>query len=689
MDIRGFHIHGDNIVECERFLNLLTPILIKRGFVQNGSINSFICPKYTFTKNDTSMYFQFLPGFNSSSKKKDNKKKRRWDNNILDIIKQRGGPLREAADIFLTEIVDSQELPIVAIEYCSALQAGNQAWQRSGRSYSYGKAKIPLLYVVDIGGYELSEARDRIATRLPSPTVPFSYVSFSMLNNVQVSQIFTSNSGTSDLIKSKYKDIFGQKELKDFVEQILFGLPKTKTINKIQEKQLSFVIESAKEKDKRKFNKKQWQDFFDVISKNGNVMNFLETEGVPNWNKKVSIDRTTSFKQHLESAKSLCLGITQNDLPFCLLPSSKRVQYTQKLSQIYDTKLSNDFYKWLSTSEKPLVLCWVAGFKPRGDDSRPDRGLLPLCRMLLGDEVEIITIIYGPLTDTSFKNLTHSPTSLQSNGLWQAVFDGSNALIIDSLTTADSTNISFLKNHWQGKPNKEVAVNDLGSMPYTNPYPLIFSENDVDSLIHNFFKKYQENDVCYEVMCNPPGGDWSGMSYFDAIKNTELRWLTLPRIGNRENKRPDHIIQIHDDTNSFLLSIESKEIPNTIEDNIGNRLNWYVEALMATECSSSRDLEKNIWTNEAISIDLSSSIFASGIAFLGDNSPNSPSPSKKAIAKAEERSNSDISFTVDFPNGVEELQIKPLTQTGRDILKILEDNIGAVSSPFLTIRFLK
>ena len=511
MDIRGFHIHGDNIVECERFLDLITPILIKRGFIQAESIGSFICPKYTFNTNDLSIYFQFLPGFNSSSKREDTKKKGRWDNNILDIIKQRGGPLREAADIFLTEIVDSKEVPIIAIEYCSALQAGNQAWQRSGRSYSYGKAKIPLLYIVDIGGYELSEGRDKIAPRLPSPTVPFSYISFSILNSVQVSQIFISNSGTSDLIKSKYKDIFGQEELKSFVEEMLFDSPTTKTIDKMQEKQLSFVIESAKEVDKRKFTKKQWRDLFEVVSKNEDVLSFLEKEGVPKWSKKVSIPRTVSFKQHLESAKSLCLGITQNDLPFCLLPSSKRLEYVQNLSTIYDTKLSNEFYKWLSSSKKPLVLCWVAGFKPKGDDSRPDRGLLPLCRMLLGDDVEIITIIYGPLTDASFKNLTEDPTALQANGLWQAVFDGSNALIIDSLTTEQSKNISFLEDHWQSELNKKLLVNGLPLLPYTNPHPLIFSENDVDSLMHNFFKKYQTSNICYELMCNPPGGDWSGM----------------------------------------------------------------------------------------------------------------------------------------------------------------------------------
>lgn len=685
MDTRGFNIHGDNIVECERFLDLVKPILIKRGFFLQELVGSYICPKYIFAKDNSKFYFQFLPGFSNNSKKQN---RRRWDNNILDVIKLRGGRLREAADIFLTEVVDTKEKPILAIEYCSALQAGNQAWQRSGRPYSYGKAEIPFIYIVDIGGIELSEGRGKKAPRLPSPTVPASYISFSTLNNLQVSQIFISNPGTNKLIKEKFKDIFGPEDLRDFVEELLFNLPTEETISRIKEKQISFVKESANEKDKTKFTKSQWKRFFDVVSEGKNMLEFLEKEGIPKWSKISSIPKTASFHKNLESTKSLCLGITQNNLPFCLLPSENRSEYIQNLSEIYNTRLSDDFYEWLSSSEKPLVLCWVAGFKPKGDDSRPDRGLLPLCRMLLGDEVEIITIVYGPLTKPSFKTLTDSPVSLLANGLWQAIFDGSNALIVDSLTTVDSKKISFLKKHWSSDLNVKAVNEELPSLPYTSPYPLVFSENDVDSLVHNFFKKYQEDNICYELMCNPPGGDWSGMSYFDVVNNTECRWLTLPRIGDRKHKRPDHIIQIHDGDNSFLLSIESKEVPKTIEDNIGNRLNWYVEALFAIECSSSRNLKNNIWTDEAIKIDLSTSIFASGIAFLGDNSPNAPEKSKKVILEAEKRSNSDISFTANISNSKEELQIKPLTKIGESIVAILKNNVNIFSQSSLTVNFL-
>lgn len=504
MGSRYFHIHGDNIIECERFLELIDSILIKQGFTKLNIYSSFICPKFIFRLEETELNFQFLPGIKSSS---DIQSKKRWNNNILDVVKKRGGPLREAADILLTEIINSEEKPLVAIEYCSALPAGNQAWQRSGRSYSYGKAKIPLLYVVDIGGYELDARRENLNIRLPTATVPFSYISFSELNNIQVNQIFLSNFGTNKETREKFGGVFGEDILINYIQGILFSNINIDLLNEIRNKQLNFILNTSKETDTKKFNTTQWKNFFNIIIQGKDVISFLETESIKNWSKKISIDTTTSFKCHLQIAKQLCLGITQKDLPFCLVPGKDRQIYLSELKAIYKDKLTNEFYEWIGSSSKSLVLCWIAGFKPRGDDSRPDRGLLPLCRMLLGEDVEILTVIYGPAPTNSLNDLKNEPNKLQINGLWQAILNASNGLIIDSVTSQNLTHISFLKKNWEVKNSNEILnVTDIGS-PYVTPYPLRFSENDVDSLIHNFFKKYQEFNVCFELSCNPPGGD--------------------------------------------------------------------------------------------------------------------------------------------------------------------------------------
>lgn len=90
-----------------------------------------------------------------------------------------GGVLRESADAILTRFSDDTESPILAIEFCSALPAGNQAWQRSGRAYSMAKAGIPYLFITELGGFELSVDRKKKAARLPNPAVPYSYSAYS------------------------------------------------------------------------------------------------------------------------------------------------------------------------------------------------------------------------------------------------------------------------------------------------------------------------------------------------------------------------------------------------------------------------------------------------------------------------------------------------------------------------------
>ena len=78
-------------------------------------------------------------------------------------------------------------------------------------------------------------------------------------------------------------------------------------------------------------------------------------------------------------------------------------------------------------------------------------------------------------------------------------------------------------------------------------------------------------------MCNPPGGDWSGISLLDFDKNIEYRWTSLPRVSGIESKRPDHIIQFD---SKQLLSVESKDTEASLEDAIGPRLIKYVNDLI-------------------------------------------------------------------------------------------------------------
>ena len=169
---RIFNIHGDNIVECERALNLCKESLNLKNTKLLPESTVF-CPSYSAENADYSFQFTFFPGYG------------RWNFDILSLLRTAPESLREAPDVLITEIIEGKEKPLLAIEYCGAFPAGNQAWQRSGRGYSTGKSKVPYLYVAELGGYELdTRTREKKAARFPNPAVPFSYLTYTKENSL-------------------------------------------------------------------------------------------------------------------------------------------------------------------------------------------------------------------------------------------------------------------------------------------------------------------------------------------------------------------------------------------------------------------------------------------------------------------------------------------------------------------------
>ena len=135
MKHRHFGIHGDNIVECERMLSLLCQALGSDGISLSGNVPA---PEIKFTAVGETYHVTLYPAFG------------RWQQDLQMYLHNVGGVLRESADAILTRFSDDTESPILAIEFCSALPAGNQAWQRSGRAYSMAKAGIPYLFITEL-----------------------------------------------------------------------------------------------------------------------------------------------------------------------------------------------------------------------------------------------------------------------------------------------------------------------------------------------------------------------------------------------------------------------------------------------------------------------------------------------------------------------------------------------------------
>jgi hypothetical protein len=105
-----------------------------------------------------------------------------------------------------------------------------------------------------------------------------------------------------------------------------------------------------------------------------------------------------------------------------------------------------------------------------------------------------------------------------------------------------------------------------------------------------------KDKVFFEGLCNPPGGNWSGISLYNFNTGLETRWVSLPRVSGKEAKRPDHLFQIMvSKEESNILTIESKDTSSSVEENIGNRLKRYILELVRKGPNISRTKESENW----------------------------------------------------------------------------------------------
>lgn len=596
-----FHIHGDNIVECERTFELIKSALIDKITEIIGPSGSPFCPEYNLILQglEHPLHLTFFPGFG------------RWNENILDYIRRCGGILREAADAIISGVTGQSEEPLIAIEYCGALPAGNQAWQRSGRAYSFGKARIPYLYVAELGGYELDENRVRKAPRMPNPAIPFSYLSFSLEQSSPVLPVFVTSPGADDISRRFYAEEFADNELIALIRAIILNESPDQSYEILRRKVFSFVQKKASTaRIGNTLSAEQWSDLYNNIRGGIPLADYLVSNARLRWSKTAYIDGLTDTARSLMNiASEFAIGLTSSGLPICVIPKDLRPAFASAISELYGD-LPQDFFCWLSRNEH-LAICWIMGFKPRGDDARPDRGLPPLTRMLIGNNHDLLSIIYGPAPSRAWSMLINNPSQLiEQNGLWESIFAVSDSILVDSRTDHVSHH-GFLRTHWQ-----TAIIDQTRKTIFANPLPIRFGENDVDTVLHTLLKHHAGDDV-FEGMCNPPGGDWSGVSLLSLDRSLKLRWLSLPRVSGNDTKRPDHVFQFFDlGPLPIILSIESKETAISVEANIGPRLSTYIANLITSPASVEREDLSLPWRHSTHRLIHDRFTFASAIAFI-------------------------------------------------------------------------
>ena len=589
-----FRIHGDNIVECERVTQIILDAL-----KPNKITTQLIAPSTTmfslqssYDGEDIDWHFELLPCFKK-------KKKKRWPGNIFDSLKEAGSFFDETPDVIISEIDKAnQETILLAIEFCSALQAGNQAWQRSARAFSVGRTGCPYLYIVDFVKYELNNAtRARKNLRFPNAAVPYSYISYSKNTGNFIAQLYIQSEefdkSRDPALRDFHEADFSHAELGIYIIKLLLHMDTAKEETAILDKNMHIVeFLARKSKEGSNYTANEFREISSMTT--GNIVDYAVQKNRFIFHKTIANDSHHGDSERVvELIDSLSTGLASKDLPFGIIPAKKRTEFADELQKIYPDA-SPDFIRALGSNQKHLIITVFKGFKPRGDDNRPDRGLLPLVSMLSSADVDTISYIYGPVLQKNLELLDKKPEKLaKKNGLWRSILALSNFVVLDvPVLDCEETHDAI---RFYDTTSIKNSYHQLGQNAVLTPQkafpciPTAYGEDDVDTAIHYFFTHIL-GSCCFEGMCNPPGGDWSGFSIIDGIY--EKRWLSLPRVSSViSGKRPDHILQISAGTDKpVLLSIESKEKSSDLEQDVGTKLVTYIKAIMKYTPSVQRDL---------------------------------------------------------------------------------------------------
>ncbi|GJN65691.1 hypothetical protein [Faecalibacterium gallinarum] len=678
--LRTFRIHGDNIVECERIAKLIleetAPTSVEISLMSPSTIVYNIY--FNYLGRNFEWQLELLPGFNKAGR-------RRWEANIFTILKNNGSFLDETPDAIVTYVEDGLETILYAIEFCSALQAGNQAWQRSGRAFSTGRTGCPYIYVVDFVNYELNpKTRKRKSLRFPNPAVPYSYINFSEDTENFVAQVYIRSSEFDKYIEPKLRDFdennFAEAELSRYIVKRMCGFDTSKEESIILQKNLNIVLFLASSlQPKTNFTPSQWRKLY--ANRQGIIEYSLKNSGF-SFRKKISAKgHHGNSVDFLDLAEKLSVGMASKELPFGIIPAENRRNLANGIHKLYPTYDATVLNK-IASDHSDLILCMIKGFKPKGDDNRPDRGILPLAAMLASTDIEVMTYIYGPVIERNFNALITKPEHLAaSNGFWRAILALSDFVALDVPIIAGHSydaevllDTSTLKEYYveQLPDEKRLTQDEFSSIPQS------FHEDDVDTGIHFLFS-HLLHEVCFEGMCNPPGGDWSGLSVL--YDDYEVRWLSLPRVSEEvDGKRPDHVLEIFGVfKRPVLLSIESKERSVDLEANVGEELVNYIQNLMNYVPNVERLVHPRIgtWTQSKHLVDFSAFEVISAAAYLRGYA--------QANRTVFERSNCDMLFIMEPVEHGWEIEIVTTTRAAKILKEFICDKIDEIGFDDITL----
>jgi hypothetical protein len=564
-------IHGDNVVECDRALKHIEEALEFRAEWLSASDPRR--PTFAGSSRSVSRTVEItlLPGHG------------RWGYDIPLALAGLGSTIRENADAVISVKEEDGERIILAMEFCGALPAGNNAWQRHGRAYSFGQAGIPYLIYSEVGGQELYADRTEKSSRLPNPAVPYSLVLFSRHSRVPVLPVYEAAPSATEDDRAAFLPAMGKEAGLDFLRATLLGADTTSAVLELEKRALDMAkLVGDRRKRVDGYNADQWRA---LLGHAGAPSDYHLTNG-RGWSRKlgekvVATATARKLQTNLHTLDPISIG--SDGLPFLMIRPDKKLLFGQLISKIYDADTAKVLRHWLFKAPGPVALVLITGFKPAGDDSRPDRGLVPLARMLLGPSIRIMTMVWGPARATLLRQIQHdAQAAAESHGLLQAIFSCSDMVLVDSINSSpfclDTSSFGVLSAVGRAVLPRTPIIPPLG-------------EHDVDSIFH-FISTRPRRTTVIEGMCNPPGGDWSGIN-IELADGSLARWTSLPRVSLA--KRPDHVVQLKLASGTMILSVESKQRFADLEANVGPRLKKYMEALLTIGPGVVRKPKSGVW----------------------------------------------------------------------------------------------
>lgn len=525
----------------------------------------------------------------------------------------------------------------------------------------------------------MDENRNRKALRFPNVAIPYSYYNASKHWKYPAIQVYFKSEEFQPSFDSSLHDfdtsLFGENDVYSLLYGLIYNIDVTPIYTSLIKKSLKIMDYMTTPSSSNSYTKEDWTSIQNDYS--GDILAFSRQNNLFPFAKKIAQKSITGRnKDFANLATKYSTGIASKDLPFGLIPSYNKTAFANELRTLYP-EMNDEFYRKLSTTND-LIICMFKGFKPHGDDARPDRGILPLIAMLFGESTEILTFIYGETLESTIQKLDQNILSLSSgNGLWSAIVSLSDFIILDAPKIPKNTEAPNIVRLIPNMENKtfSLSLKNRTTNMLISPYPTHYTENDVDTFIHTIFNYIIPNT--FEGFCNPPGGDWSGISLInnnDPAIGTEFRWLTLPRVS--DSKRPDHITVLFNlFEKPLIICTESKELPRNLEPNIGPALTKYIFDLLSYPPSVERQLNSDIWTISTSTVSVSDFTCASIGCFFA--------PINFDLSTISSKCNCDvlIGFNIDSSTSRCKVQIKGFSSIGNTLAEYLINIIQHRNSP--------